>query len=48
MIGSPILMSALEENKDKVFAIKIEGTANYNVNVPVQIKVPVKVNASPL
>jgi len=45
---SPILLKGLVADKDKVFAIKIEGTANYNVNSPIRIEVPVKVSASPL
>jgi len=45
---SPILIGAFDANKEKVFAMIIEGTANYNVNSTVKIKVPVKVNAKPL
>lgn len=45
---SPILTGALDANKDKVFAIKIEGTANYLLNSSVKITIPVKVSASPL
>lgn len=45
---SPILIGALDANRDKVFAIVIEGTANYNVNSTVKIKIPVKVSATPL
>jgi len=45
---SPILIGAFNANKEKVFAMIIEGTANYNVNSTVKIKVPVKVNAKPL
>lgn len=45
---SPILIGALDANKDKVFALIIEGTANYDVNSTVKIKIPVKVSASPL
>jgi hypothetical protein len=47
-LWSPILIGALDANKDKVFALKIEGTANYNVNSTVKMIVPVKVSASPL
>jgi hypothetical protein len=47
-LWAPILIGALDANKDKVFALMIEGTANYDVNSTVKIKVPVKVNASPL
>lgn len=45
---APNLMKAFSANKDKVFVIKIEGTATYNVNAPVKIDVPVKVNTKPL
>lgn len=45
---APILIDALDANRDKVFILKIEGTANYNVNASVKIMVPVKVTASPL
>jgi hypothetical protein len=45
---SKIIVSAMEANKDKIFAIQIEGTANYNINVPVKIEVPVKLNTKPL
>lgn len=45
---APILIDALDANRDKVFVLKIEGTANYNVNTSVKIKVPLKVTASPL
>jgi len=45
---APILIVALDANRDKTFALKIEGTANYNVNTTVKFKVPVKVTASPL
>ena len=47
-LWSPVLIGALDANKEKVFALVIEGTANYNVNSTVKIKVPVKVNAAPL
>ena len=45
---SPNLIKAFSENKDKVFVIKIEGKANYNVSLPVKLDVPVKVNTTPL
>jgi len=45
---SPILIGALDANKEKVFAFVIEGTANYNVNATVKVKIPVKVSATPL
>lgn len=47
-LWSPILIGALDANKDKVFTLMIEGTASYDVNSTVKIKLPIKVNASPL
>ena len=47
-LWAPVLIGALDKNKDKVFALMIEGTANYDLNSTVKIKVPVKVNANPL
>ncbi|HDR51207.1 MAG TPA: hypothetical protein ENN90_06235 [Mariniphaga anaerophila] len=43
-----IFINALEANKDKTFRLKIEGTANYDINTTVRVKVPVTVKASPL
>ena len=45
---SHILIKGLVADKDKVFAIKLEGTANYNVNVPIKLEVPVRIDATPL
>jgi hypothetical protein len=45
---TPLLISALEANRDKVFIISVEGTSNYSINSIVKIKIPVKVTASPL
>lgn len=45
---SPNVVKALSKNKDEVFVIKIEGKANYDVNVPVKLNVPVKVSTTPL
>ncbi len=45
---SPVLVGALDANRDKVFVIYIEGIANYKVNSTVKIKAPVKISASPL
>lgn len=45
---SPNLIKAMYENKDKVFVIKLEGKSNYNINAPVKLDVPVKVNTTPL
>ena len=45
---APILISTLNSNMDKVFVLVVEGTANYNVNSTVKVKVPVKVSSKPL
>lgn len=45
---TPLLIGALEANRDKVFIISVEGTSNYSINSLVKIKIPVKVTASPL
>jgi len=45
---APLLISALEANRDKVFIISVEGISNYSINSIVKIKIPVKVTASPL
>jgi hypothetical protein len=45
---SPLLIGALEANRDKVFVITIEGTSNYMMNSPAKVKIPVKITASPL
>lgn len=45
---TPLLIGALEANRDKVFIISVEGTSNYSINSIVKIKIPVKVTASPL
>ena len=44
----PLLIGALDANRDKVFIISIEGTSNYSINSTVKVKIPVKVTASPL
>jgi len=43
-----VFINALEANKDKTFRLKIEGTANYDINTTVRVKIPVLVKASPL
>lgn len=45
---APVLISTLDSNMDKVFVLIVEGTANYNVNSTVKVKVPVKVSSKPL
>ncbi len=45
---TPLLISTMDANKDKVFIISVEGTSNYSINSVVKIKIPVKVTASPL
>jgi hypothetical protein len=45
---APVLIKAMSKNLDKVFVISLEGKANYNVNLPVKLNVPIKVNTTPL
>ena len=45
---APILINTLDANMDKVFVLVVEGTANYNVNSTVKVKVQVKVSTKPL
>lgn len=45
---APLLIGALEANRDKVFIISVEGTSNYSINSIVKVNIPVKVTASPL
>jgi hypothetical protein len=45
---TPLLIGALEANRDKVFIISVEGTSNYSINSVVKIKIPVKITATPL
>jgi hypothetical protein len=45
---APLLIGALDANRDKFFIIVVEGTSNYSINSVVKIKIPVKVTASPL
>jgi hypothetical protein len=43
---APLLIGAMDANKDKIFVISVEGTSNYSINSVVKIKIPVKVTAS--
>lgn len=45
---APLLISALDANRDKTFIVKVEGTSNFNLNSTVKVKIPVKVTAAPL
>jgi hypothetical protein len=45
---APILIGALDANRDKTFIVKIEGTSNFKINSTVKVKIPVKVSATPL
>ena len=45
---SPILIGALDANRDKTFIVKVEGTSNFKINSTVKVKIPIKVTAAPL
>ncbi len=45
---APILIGALDANRDKTFIVKVEGTSNFKINSTVKVKIPVKVTAAPL
>lgn len=45
---APLLISALNANRDKTFLVKVEGTSNFSINTTVKVKIPVKVTAAPL
>jgi hypothetical protein len=45
---APVLIGALDANRDKTFLVKVEGTSNFSLNSTVKVKIPVKVTAAPL
>lgn len=45
---APLLIGALDANRDKTFLVKVEGTSNFSLNSTVKVKIPVKVTAAPL
>ncbi len=46
--GADLLVNSIEQYKDKYFKLSLSGTANYDVETTVKLKVPVTVSASPL
>lgn len=45
---APVLMDKLEKNKDKTIHFKLTGTANYDIETTVKVKIPIIVSATPL
>ena len=43
-----LLMNKLEINKDKVLHFQVSGTANYDIETTVKLKIPMIVSATPL